>query len=430
MGGYYRAASLGRSVWHALCAPVCQRERQEVVTLRSQLRDLVAGHVRNKPRIRSFLVATDLGVDLLQHSLARIVPAVIQPQPRYLTVAITVYCNLRCVGCRYGRDFMPGAQLPWRIVRDLLDDARQAGFRTVRLYGGEPLLHPDLAKMAAHSVRLGFNTYVTTNGILLGEKIDELYATGLRTFTIGFYGVGDHYDAYVQRRGRFSLLRESIAKVRRRYGMDVRLRINWLLMRPSCSLDAWYEAWEFAQEYKTPIQIDLIHYSLPYFSEGPDRQLQFRPEDRPAIEHLVTEVVQLKRRHSEMIEHSEIALASIPDWLIKGPKMRVPCDAYEMIWVGADGTVQLCYVTFKLGNLHEHRLSEMLLKPEYVAAARDAYALSCPNCHCNYDLRLQKDLPSRRKYASQLVNVLQNGADRPGINTPHRTPESASVVAR
>jgi cyclic pyranopterin phosphate synthase len=300
---------------------------------------------------------------------------------------------------------MPGVQLSWPIVRDVLDDAQKAGFRSVRLYGGEPLLHPDLAKMVAHSLKLGLSTYVTTNGILLGEKIEELYSAGLRSFTIGFYGVGDHYDAYVQRKDRFSLLEASIARVRRLYGMDVKLRINWLLMRQSCNLDAWHEAWEFAQKYKTPIQIDLVHYSLPYFSEGPDRQLQFRPEDRSEIERLVTELIHLKRQNPEMIEHSELGLASIPDWIIKGPDMRVPCDAYQMVWIGADGTVQMCYVTFKLGNLHEKRFSEMLFGTEHSAAARDAYAVRCPNCHCSYDLRIQKDLSSRRKYSGQLAEL-------------------------
>lgn len=390
---------------------------QQPAMLRSQIRRLVAQVVRNQPQIRNHLVSAELSLNRFEHSVARVFPGIVQPHPRYLTVAITGYCNLRCIGCRYGRDFMPGAQLSLGAVRDLLDDAREAGFSTVRLYGGEPLLHPDLAQMVAHSTKLGFNTYVTTNGILLGKKIEELYSAGLRMVTIGFYGVGDHYDTYVQRKDRFVLLRESVATVRRRYGLDVKLRINWLLMRPSCNLRAWYEAWQFAQEYRTPIQVDLVHYSLPYFTEGPDRQLQFRPEDRPEIERLVAEMIHLKRQHPEMIEHSEIGLASITDWLIKGPNMRVPCDAYEMAWVGPDGSVQLCYVTFKLGNLHEQRFSDMLFGLAHKAAARDACALRCPNCHCNYDRRVQKDFRSRRNSAKELVKAIQNRHVETSLNS-------------
>ena len=374
-----------------------------------QWAEKVASHgLRNKPRLKKLVAESALGCDLLRHSIARLVPSVIQPAPTLLMIAITSRCNLRCIGCRYGRDFMPNTQLTWSTIRDLLDDARQARIRSVRIYGGEPLIHPDLPRIAAYSLRLGFSTYVTTNGILLGDKIDELYSAGLRIFTIGFYGVGQHYDAYVQRRDRFAVLKESIATVRKRYGMTVRLRINWLLMRPSCNHDALHEAWTFAQEYNTPIQVDLIHYSLPYFTEGPDRQLQFRPEDRPAIENVVAELIQLKRQDPRMIEHSEMALASIPDWLLNGPNMCVPCDAYKMIWVGPDGTVQMCYVTFKLGNLHTKRLSEMLYTPEHKAAAQDAYGVRCPNCHCDYDVRVAKDLSSRLKYSNALVRIAKS----------------------
>ena len=117
---------------------------------RSMLRDWLGPWLRRHPAIKRFFVNSDINLDLARHSLAAILPVVIQPQPRNLTVAITAYCNLRCVGCRYGRDFMPGAQLPWPVARQMLSDAKELGFESVRLYGGEPLMHPDLAKMVEH----------------------------------------------------------------------------------------------------------------------------------------------------------------------------------------------------------------------------------------------------------------------------------------
>lgn len=78
--------------------------------------------------------------------------------------------------------------------------------------------------------------------------------------------------------------------------------------------------------------------------------------------------------------------------------MRVPGDAYRMIWIGADGSVKLCYVTFDLGNLHEQRLAEMLYGETHRQAARDCFQLSCPNCYCERKTRIQKHTPSRRKY--------------------------------
>lgn len=72
-----------------------------------------------------FLLNADVSLGLLKHSVAHILPGIIQPEPRNLTIAITAYCNLRCIGCRYGRDFMPGAHLSWQLLSDLLDDANR-----------------------------------------------------------------------------------------------------------------------------------------------------------------------------------------------------------------------------------------------------------------------------------------------------------------
>ena len=59
----------------------------------------------------------------------------------------------------------------------------------------------------------------------------------------------------------------------------------------------------------------------------------------------------------------------------------------------------MCYVTFKLGNLHEKRLKDILFTPTHRQAARDAFALNCPNCHCGYETRTLAHRPTRSRYA-------------------------------
>jgi cyclic pyranopterin phosphate synthase len=222
---------------------------------------------------------------------------------------------------------------------------------------------------------------------------------GLRDISVGYYGTGEEYDAYVQRKDRYALLERGIAYTRERYGLDVQIALGWVLMRPTCNADEIRRLWMFAEKYSAPIGVSLIHYSLPYFTEGPEQELQFRPQDSPAIEKAVAELIRLKELRPELIQQSVMALRSIPDWLLKKSAMRVPCDRYHLLWVGADGTVQLCYVTFKLGNLQEQRLASMLFTAEHKQAARDAFLLNCPNCHCSYHNRIEKDPISRLRYS-------------------------------
>lgn len=188
--------------------------------------------------------------------------------------------------------------------------------------------------------------------------------------------------------------------MRERYGSAVSMQLNYLLMRPSCTLEALRSAWDFARRYDLEFTTDLIHYSLLYFTDGENHELQFREEDGSAIQNWIAELARLKFAHPKMIKESILSIHSIPDWLLKGQNMQVPCDAHKLVWVGADGTVQLCYAAFKLGNLHERRLRDILLTDEHRRAARDAFALNCPNCHCEREARVLKHLPSRRRYRS------------------------------
>ncbi len=365
---------------------------------RTKLVQLLRPTFQKFPLIRRVFVGADEGLKLARHSVAAVLPAIIQPAPERLTVAITARCNLRCIGCRYGRDFMPNQHLPSNVVLDLLTDAAACGFVTVRLYGGEPLMHRDLPLFIRHALQVGIRPVVTTNGILLERRIHELYDAGLRLISIGYYGSDQTYDDYVQRPGSFAQLERSVAAVRAAYGSQIALKINYLLAKPTCSVDMLRRAWDFAQRYRMMFQLDLVHYSLPYFTEGPDQCLQFTSADGDKLHAVVEELLRMKASDPDLYNESIASIRSIADWAIKGPAMNIPCDAYKMIWVGADGTVQLCYAAFPLGNLHESRLKDLMARPEYRQACRRAFELDCPHCHCERTPRIQSHLPSRLHY--------------------------------
>ncbi|MGH7414777.1 MAG: radical SAM protein [Candidatus Rokuibacteriota bacterium] len=143
--------------------------------LRSRVLRLARPLLDKYPRLKRALRIAENNVGLMKHAAASVLPALIQPRPERLTIAVTASCNLRCTGCRYGRDFMPGHQLSLSMLRDLLDDAKAAGISTVRLHGGEPLLHPDLPEMVRHACQIGIRPFLTTNGRLLDRRIESLY---------------------------------------------------------------------------------------------------------------------------------------------------------------------------------------------------------------------------------------------------------------
>jgi molybdenum cofactor biosynthesis enzyme MoaA len=350
------------------------------------------------PALKHAAKSADLALARARQGLATHVPGLIRAEPRQITIAITADCNLRCTGCGYGRDFMPGERLPLETVRQILDDAAAAGIGTVRFYGGEPLLHRDLPAMVAHAKTVGLQSYVTTNGTQLGRRIEALYNSGLRTATVGFYGLEPHYTTHTGRAGHFERLERSLETVRTLYGSEFSLQLNFVVMRGTTNVRSMHEAWAFAERFGMVFHLDLAGTTIPFFQSG-GVDLSPREEDRADLEALSAELVRLKGLYPARVNHSVQFLRSVPDWMLKGTDMRVPCNAYHLLWIGADGSIQLCDTSFPLGNVHRTRLREVLFNAAHQQAARDGFQLKCPNCTCLADPRIVRDQASYRRYS-------------------------------
>jgi MoaA/NifB/PqqE/SkfB family radical SAM enzyme len=107
--------------------------------------------------------------------------------PALCNIAVTNSCNATCDFCNFANGKIPRKDLRWIDV-GRLDSALQIlhsrGIRYISFFGGEPLLHPDLAKIIGLSIERGMGTALITNGWLLPARLDELVASGLRTIYI------------------------------------------------------------------------------------------------------------------------------------------------------------------------------------------------------------------------------------------------------
>ena len=107
---------------------------------------------------------------------------------RYLRLSITDRCNLRCRYCLpEPASFLPAGDL--LTAEELLlvcEQAAYLGIDSFRLTGGEPLIRPDCASLIAALRRLPGVSRValTTNGVLLGERLGELLTAGLDAVNI------------------------------------------------------------------------------------------------------------------------------------------------------------------------------------------------------------------------------------------------------
>ncbi len=84
--------------------------------------------------------------------------------PDWLSVNLTLRCNLTCVMCTTCYD---SPELTTREVMDLIDQAADWGVGVFNPLGGEPFIRADLEVILAHAARRDMHTTLTTNGTLI-----------------------------------------------------------------------------------------------------------------------------------------------------------------------------------------------------------------------------------------------------------------------
>jgi cyclic pyranopterin phosphate synthase len=334
----------------------------------------------------------------LKYSLAKPFPRLLDPSITQVKLALTSNCNHRCEGCLYGRSFLPGECIDFNTLKRALDDMAELRVSRVHFHGGEPLLHPDIRELISYSRSVGITPSLGSNAMALSKsKIDDLYARGLRAINVGIYGVGDAYDEYVGHAQRFKRLKRNLSYIREQYP-DVDLTLAWLLMRPTCTVDAVRGIRELSQDLKVSFGVVLIQYDFPYFTDGEGGKLQLFEEDRPMLEEVSRELLRLKKLHPDLISTPVSAIAAIPDWIIRKGENNIPCYMDDTVFILPNGDVYVCPKSQSIGNVNHSRFKDIVHTDTHKRAVRNCLELNCPNCNFRYDMRTELNGESRRRY--------------------------------
>jgi len=95
-----------------------------------------------------------------------------------LRVSVTPDCNLSCIYCHREGEHNPKDLLSAEEIAHVLETAARFDIRSVKFTGGEPLLRGDMADII-RSVPASMESSMTTNGVLLADKAEELREAGL-----------------------------------------------------------------------------------------------------------------------------------------------------------------------------------------------------------------------------------------------------------
>ncbi len=128
------------------------------------------------------------------------------PPLRMVAWEITRGCNLSCLHCRAlsGKGPYPG-ELTEEECLQLIDDIVSFSNPIVILTGGEPLLRPDVYRIAEYGTEKGLRMVLATNGTLLTEDMARrLVVAGIRRISISLDGAdAESHDQFRGVNGSF-----------------------------------------------------------------------------------------------------------------------------------------------------------------------------------------------------------------------------------
>ena len=151
-----------------------------------------------------------------------------------LRISVTDRCNFRCTYC------MPFDEYTWIEKAEILSFEEitrlaglfvQLGVEKVRLTGGEPLVRRDLEKLVSKLSSLSSlkDLCLTTNGSLLGEKVEALKTAGLKRINVSLDTLDPEKFRRMTKRGDLAKVLEGLFAAKS-YGLHP-IKINAVIER-------------------------------------------------------------------------------------------------------------------------------------------------------------------------------------------------------
>ncbi len=137
---------------------------------------------------------------------------------RKLYVEPTNRCNISCATCVRNAWAEPMGEVPLELYERLaLEFGGMPDLKCVQFGGyGEPLLHPDIARMVKHAHERGLRTELLTNGLLLSEDASEaLCLSGLDAIILSLDGASPETYSRVRRGSDLPRVAENVRRASR-----------------------------------------------------------------------------------------------------------------------------------------------------------------------------------------------------------------------
>ncbi|MFH1243818.1 MAG: 12,18-didecarboxysiroheme deacetylase [Pseudomonadota bacterium] len=205
---------------------------------------------------------------------------------------VTRACNLKCIHC-YAQAVEQGdeREIDHEKGLALIDDLALFGVPVILFSGGEPLMRPDLTRLASYAVDKGMRAVVSTNGTLITkEKARELKEIGLSYVGVSLDGMEKVNDRFRGKRGAF---RDALAGIRNCMETGLKVGLRFTINRMNAAEIP--HIFDLLEDYNIP---RVCFYHLVYSGRGSslvDHDLDHE-ETRRAVDLIIDRTRDLHNR--------------------------------------------------------------------------------------------------------------------------------------
>jgi GTP 3',8-cyclase len=172
---------------------------------------------------------------------------------RKLRVSLVDACNFRCFYCMPDRpQFLPRSELlAANEIVATCGELNRLGVTEIRLTGGEPTIRPDFDDIVARLSALPLTKLgLTTNGFLLGRRLDLLRDSACRHINVSLDSLRPDRFCAITRTPHFDVVRGNVVAAKRR-GFEV--KVNVVVCRGRND-DELLDFMDFSAEHGIPVR--------------------------------------------------------------------------------------------------------------------------------------------------------------------------------
>jgi len=288
-----------------------------------------------------------------------------------ISIGLSKACNLSCPYCYADGGSEEKNELSFEEILDIINQAKEAGAKTVTLVGGEPLIHPKVREIISHINQKGLTTIIFTNGTVMDKELAKFLYNNNVSIIVKFNSFDDPeiQDELVGgRKGTFQKIKKTISlliEAKFNTGSPTRLGIESIICHKN--LLQIPKIFRFTRENNIYPYIELVTVS----GRGKGFSDRLTKKETKEIFQKLLEIDQKEFGYT---------------WIPRPPQVATTCKYYlTAAYITASGKMQPCpSVSMELGDLRKERLSEIMKKPLFKKIRNMNQNLKGPCKECKY----------------------------------------------